>query len=503
MTIQDAAPPQTEQKRTIDVHNPITGAVIGQITAADEADVQAAVERARVAQVAWGALDVRERARLMRTWQDKLWARREEIINTIWNEAGKPYGAAFTECVGVDNQLAYYTSRAHRILRPKKRQTLIPFVMRGEVVYKPYGVVGVISAWNYPYFLPMIDSTAALLAGNAVILKASEITPFTSRLAVSIAHEAGIPRDVFQIVEGDGQTGKALVDHVDYVAFTGSTATGRKIAVQAAGRLIPYTLELGGKDPAIVMADADLDMAASRVITGAWENAGQACLSIERVYVEAPIYDAFLQKVLDYAKQFKFDASKHAYMGTMINQRELERSKQHLEDAVAKGAKVLWGGQPRPDLGPQFFEPTVLVDVDHSMTIMREETFGPMLPIMKVNSVEEAIRLANDTDYGLGATVYSKDFAKAREVCLRLNAGETNVNRFVMGIGTPDVPSGGMKQSGIGRRNGPEGLLKYTQMQAVMIDTMRGQRPGLNVLDPVTKITLLFLRRLRRVFPWV
>ncbi len=503
MAIQDAAPPQIEQKRTIDVYNPITGAVIGQITAADEADVQAAVERARVAQAAWGALDVRERARLMRTWQDKLWARREEIIDTIWNEAGKPYGAAFTECVGVDNQLAYYTSRAHRILRPKRRRALIPFVMRGEVVYKPYGVVGVISAWNYPYFLPMIDSTAALLAGNAVILKASEVTPFTSRLAVSIAHESGIPRDVFQIVEGDGQTGKALVDHVDYVAFTGSTATGRKIAVQAAGRLIPYTLELGGKDPAIVMADADLDMAASRVITGAWENAGQACLSIERVYVEAPIYDAFVQKVLDYAKQFKFDASKHAYMGTMINQRELERSKAHLEDAIAKGAKVLWGGKPRPDLGPQFFEPTVLVDVDHSMTIMREETFGPMLPIMKVKSVEEAIQLANDTDYGLGATVYSKDFAKAREVCLRLNAGETNVNRFVMGIATPDVPSGGMKQSGIGRRNGPEGLLKYTQMQAVMIDTLLAQRPGLNVLDPITKVTLLFLRQLRRVFPWV
>lgn len=503
MVIQDAAPPQTEHKRTIDVYNPITGAVIGSITAASEADVQAAVERARVAQIAWGALDVRERARLMRTWQDKLWARREEIIETIWNEAGKPYGAAFTECVGVDNQLAYYTSHAHRILRPKKRRTLIPFVMRGEVVYKPYGVVGVISAWNYPYFLPMIDSTAALLAGNAVILKASEITPFTSRLAVSIAHEAGIPHDVFQVVEGDGLTGKAIVDHVDYVAFTGSTATGRKIAVQAAGRLIPYTLELGGKDPAIVMADADLDMAASRVITGAWENAGQACLSIERVYVEAPIYDAFVQKVLDYAKQFKFDASKHAYMGTMINQREMERSQEHLADAVAKGARVLWGGKPRPDLGPQFFEPTVLVDVDHSMTIMREETFGPMLPIMKVNSVDEAIRLANDTDYGLGATVYSTDFAKAREVCLRLNAGETNVNRFVMGIGTPDVPSGGMKQSGVGRRNGPEGLLKYTQTQAVMIDTMRAQKPGLNVLDPVTKATLLFLRRLRRVVPWV
>jgi succinate-semialdehyde dehydrogenase/glutarate-semialdehyde dehydrogenase len=503
MVIQDAAPPQTEHKRTIDVYNPITGAVIGSITAADKADVQAAVERARVAQIAWGALDVRERARIMRTWQDKLWARREEFIQTIWNEAGKPYGAAFTECVGVDNQLGYYIPRAHRILRPKKRQPLIPFVMRGEVVYKPYGVVGVISAWNYPYFLPMIDSTAALLAGNAVVLKASEVTPFTSRLAVSIAHEAGIPHDVFQLVEGDGQTGQALVDCVDYVAFTGSTATGRKIAVQAAARLIPYTLELGGKDPAIVMADADLDMAASRVITGAWENAGQACLSIERVYVEAPIYDAFVQKVLEYAKKFKFDASQQAYMGTLINRRELERSQAHLEDAIAKGAKVIWGGKPRPDLGPQFFEPTVLVDVDHSMTIMREETFGPMLPIMKVNSVEEAIRLANDTDYGLGATVYSKDFAKAREVCLQLNAGETNVNRFVMGIGTPDVPSGGMKQSGIGRRNGPEGLLKYTQMQAVMVDTMRGQRPDLNTLDTVTKATLLILRRLRRVFPWV
>jgi len=503
MVIQDAAPSQTEQKRTIDVHNPITGAVIGTITAADAADVQAAAERARLAQIAWGALDVRERARLMRAFQDRLWARREEIIQTIWNEAGKPYGAAFTECVGVDNQLAYYTSRAHRILRPQKRRPTIPLVMRGEVHYKPYGVVGVISAWNYPYFLPMIDSTAALLAGNAVLLKPSEITPFTSHLAVSIAHEVGIPRDVFQVVDGDGQTGQALVDCVDYVAFTGSTATGRKIAVQAAGRLIPYTLELGGKDPAIVMADADLDMAAARVITGAWENAGQACLSIERVYVEAPIYDAFVEKVLHYAKQFKFDASKHAYMGTMINQRELQRSQEHLADAVAKGAKVLWGGKPRPDLGPQFFEPTVLVDVDHSMLIMREETFGPMLPIMKVANVEEAIQLANDTPYGLGATVYSTNLAKAREVCLRLNAGETNVNRFVMGIGTPDVPSGGMKQSGIGRRNGPEGLLKYTQAQAVMVDTLFGQRPSLNVLDPTTKLTLLLLRRLRRVFPFI
>lgn len=493
----------TTDRRTITVENPSTLEAVGTIQVATPDEVQQAVDRARYAQIAWGALPVKERLTLMRAWQDRLWAHREEIIATIWKEAGKPYGAAFTECVGVDNQLSYYWATAAKTLRPKKRRSLIPFVMRGEVHYRPYGVVGVISAWNYPFFLPMIDSTAALAAGNAVVLKASEVTPFTSRLAVKLAHEAGIPRDVFQIVEGDGSTGKALVDGVDYVAFTGSTATGRKIAVQAAGRLIPYSLELGGKDPAIVLDDADMDMAASRVITGAWENAGQACLSIERVYVEAPVYDRFVAKVLDYARQFKFDNTQHAYMGTMINEAEINRAEAHLQDAVAKGATVLWGGKRRPDLGPRYFEPTVLTDVDHSMTIMRDETFGPMLPIMKVASVDEAIRLANDTTYGLGATVFSSNMARAKAVTLRLKAGETDINRFVMGIGTPAIPSGGMGDSGIGRRNGPEGLLKYTQMQAVMTDTMLAQQPGLNVLDKTTLATLMMLRRVRRILPFV
>ena len=495
--------PVQSATKTLDVTNPTTGKSIGSITIHTAEDVQTAVDRARFAQIAWAALTVKQRMKLVRAWQDNLWAHREEIIETIWKEAGKPHGAAFTECMGVDNQLAYYYSHAHKILNPKRRHALIPVVMRGEVYYKPYGVVGVISPWNYPMFLPMIDSAAALIAGNAVVLKPSEITPLTSLLAFKMAHEVGISPDLLQVITGDGSTGKALVDCVDYVAFTGSTATGRKVAVQAAGRLIPYSLELGGKDPAIVLDDADMDMAAARVITGAWENAGQACLSVERVYVQAPVYDKFVGKVLEYANKFKFDNSQHAYMGTMINEADLKRTEAHLQDAVAKGAKVIFGGKRRPDLGPQFFEPTVLVDVDHSMDVMRDETFGPLLPIMKVDSVDQAVQLANDTEYGLGSTVYSTNMQRAKDIGLRLNSGEMGINHFVMGIATPAMPSGGMKQSGIGRRNGAEGLLKYTQMQAVMTDTMLAQQPSLNVLDKVTMASLLVLRRVRRWIPFI
>jgi acyl-CoA reductase-like NAD-dependent aldehyde dehydrogenase len=489
--------------RAIDVRNPVTGEIVGTFPVMGHEEVRAAVERARLAQIPWGAMEPRQRMKLVNAWRQRLWDHQQELLNTIWKEIAKPYAAAFAEIMGVDNLLAYYSNIAHKTLKPRKRRSLIPLVLRGEVHYRPYGVVGVISPWNYPYLLPLFDVSAALIAGNAVVLKPSEVSPMSSTRAFELAHEAGIPHDLLQVVYGDGSTGSALIDYVDYVSFTGSTATGRKVAVQAAQRLIPYSLELGGKDPAIVLSDADLDMAAVRVITGAWENAGQACLSIERVYVEEPVYDAFLNKVQEYARQFKFGADINDYMGTMINEREVIRTEEHVRDAVEKGAKVVLGGKRRPDLGPRFFEPTVLVDVNHDMLVMQEETFGPLMPIMKVKNAEEAISLANDTSYGLGANVFSKNLRRAKEIAARLNAGESNINRFVQGIATPAVPSGGMRQSGIGRRNGPEGLLKYTQPQALMTDTLLAQKPDLNVLDRMTLFSLLTLRRIRRVLPFI
>lgn len=489
----------------IAVINPITGALVGRVPNTPPEAVQAAVERARQAQKAWAARSIQERGAVLRRWGDMLWADRHNAMKILRSETGKVDTGAYLEVMAVGLTLDYYVPNAPRILSPKRRTPLFPGIQYGTVYYRPYGVVGMISPWNYPLYLALTDAIPALLAGNTVVFKPSELTPHILLYAVDLMHRAGVPQDVAQVVTGAGATGGALVEHVDYIAFTGSTATGRRVAMRAAERLIPFSLEMGGKSPMIVLADADLERAATGVFVGGVENAGQMCISIERIYVEAPIYDAFVDRVKAHAARLTIGAGDgfDVHVGSMTTERELLRSERHIADALAKGATLLSGGRRRPDLGPLFFEPAILVNVDHTMDVMREETFGPVLPIMKVRDVEEALRLANDSIYGLSSTVWTRDLRRGEQLAARIEAGDVGINRAALQTGSMRMPWGGRKQSGMGRRNGPEGLLRYVTPQSVIVDRMILSKPSLTLLDPLTHTGLLLMRRVRRVLPFV
>ncbi|MGB7337576.1 MAG: succinic semialdehyde dehydrogenase, partial [Phototrophicaceae bacterium] len=486
MAVMDRSQAASIERDTIDVINPVTQTVIDTIIVQTADDVADAVERARFAQTAWGKLTVNERTFFIRRWLDLIWERQAEGIKLLRLENGKSDGGAFIEFMTVDSIGQYFIHHAASILKPEGRKSIFPVIQQAKVFHKPHGVVGIISPWNYPFAIPFMDMIPALIAGNTVVLKPSEITPLIAAWGVDLMHEAGIPRDVVQVVQGDGRTGSALVNTVDYIQFTGSTATGKKVGQTAVERLIPYSLELGGKDPAIVLNDADPNATAIGLIQGAFENSGQMCISIERVYVEERIYDAIIDRLKHYAPKIKLSAKDgfDVVVGSMTNRAELERTQAHLDDAIKKGAKIIVGGNPRPDLGPLFFEPTILVDVDHSMDIMRDETFGPVMPIMKVKDETEAIRLANDSEYGLSASVYSNDLKHAQAVALQINSGDVSVNKAQYATGTPSLPSGGQKMSGTGRRNGREGLLKYTASQSIVLDNLMGAEDSLLIATP-------------------
>ncbi|MGJ3237323.1 MAG: succinic semialdehyde dehydrogenase [Anaerolineae bacterium] len=505
MTVVERNEQHTAQQDYIDVFNPVTDERIGTIPVTNAEQVADAVERARFAQQAWVKLTVGERAHFIRRWLDLLWQRQSEGIRILRRENGKTDGGAFLEFITVDNVGQYYINHAADILKPQRRASLFPIVQWATVHRKAHGVVGIITPWNYPFALPFMDMLPALIAGNTVILKPSEITPFIAGWGVNLMVDAGIPRDVVQVVQGDGRTGQALLDGVDYVQFTGSARTGKLVAQRAVERLIPYSLELGGKDPAIVLNDADPEMTAIGLIQGAFENSGQMCISIERVYVEAGIYPQLIECLQHHARAIKQGAGDgmEVIVGSMTNQADLDRTRAHLDDAVKKGAQILVGGNPRPDLGPLFFEPTILVDVDHSMDIMRDETFGPVMPIMKVRDADEAIRLANDTEYGLSASIFSKNLKRAHELALRIDSGDVSVNRAQYATGTPSLPTGGQRMSGTGRRNGREGLLKYTAPQSILLDNMLGAEKSLQIATPFVMRMIKLLRLVRRYVPFV
>jgi len=505
MAVVDRSEQETDQRDYLDVINPVTQDVIGQIPVTEAEEVADTVERARFAQRAWAKLTVKERARFVRRWLDILWEHQDEGIKVLRRENGKTDGGAFIEFMMVDNIGQYYIHHAERILKPKRRPSLFPGIQWAKLFYKPRGVVGIISPWNYPFALPFMDMLPALIAGNTIVLKPSEVTPFIAAWAVDLMYEAGIPRDVVQVVQGDGRTGSALVDHVDYVQFTGSAAVGRIVGKKAVDRLIPFSLELGGKDPAIVLADADPDKASIGLIQGAFENSGQVCISIERVYVEEGIYEPLIERLQHNMKRITQNAGDgmDVVVGSMTNQAELDRTQAHLDDAVKKGAKIIVGGNPRPDLGALFFEPTILVDVDHSMDIMRIETFGPVMPIMKVKDSNEAIRLANDTDFGLSASIFSSNLKRAQDIALQIDTGDVSVNRAQYAIGTPSIPSGGQRESGMGRRNGAEGILKYTASQSIVLDNLIGAEKELQIATPFAVTVIKALRVIRRYIPFI
>jgi succinate-semialdehyde dehydrogenase/glutarate-semialdehyde dehydrogenase len=489
----------------IAVKNPVTGETIGSVPVISREEVRAVVDNARAAQPNWEARGAKERARLLKAWGEALWRDRETAIQMIRRETGKSKGSAYAEVAVIDSTITYYAHHGPRLLRPQARPAAFPIRQRTRVYFKPYGVAGFIAPWNYPLLNAFIDLIPALIAGNTAVLKPSEITPFKAHYAVDLMYCAGIPQDVIQIVTGDGRTGEALIDHVDYVSFTGSTATGRKVAVRAAERLIPYSLELGGKDPLIVLKDADLDLAASGALMGAMENAGQTCVSTERVYVEDAVYDAFIERIVHYAGQMRLGTENDydTHVGSMTNERELRRTEEHIRDAVKKGARILSGGERRPDLGELFHEPTVLVDVDHTMKVMQEETFGPILPIMRVKDADEAIQLANDNEYGLSACIYTRNFRRGEELATRIESGDVVLNRPQMTFGTLSVPMGGVKNSGVGRRNGPEGLMRFVKPQSIVVDRALLAKPALTQADPLTRFGVDAMRMVRRFLPFI
>ncbi len=496
----------TDTLPRFEIRNPVTSQTIGTLPILDADALRAAAARARAAQPAWEALGVKRRALLMRAWIDALWMRDHELVAVLRRETGKTYHDAIGELFSTDVIAIYYAQHAARILRPYRGTPIFPIIQRVDVEYRAHGVVGMIAPWNYPLLNIAFELVAALVAGNAVLVKPSELTPYTALFIIDMLHRVGVPKDVVQIVPGDGTTGAALVDVVDYVHVTGSTATGRKVAMRAAERLIPYSLELGGKAPMIILRDADLDLAATATLVGALQNAGQACVAIERVYVEAPIYEQYLERLRHHAAKLKIGTGGDGYgihVGSMEHERELLRTERQLADALAKGARLVYGGKRRPDLGPLFFEPTILADVDHTMDVMTKETFGPIIPVMHVRDGDEAVALANDSDYGLSSAIYTRDLAGGRALARRIQAGDVAINRVLINVTTAGMPSGGVKDSGIGRRNGAPGLLRFVTTHAVMTDKLVFNPPTLAVLDPITRLGVHTMRHLRRWLPFL
>lgn len=458
---------------TIAVENPATGATIREVPVTPPEDVAAIVDRARAAQPAWEALGYEGRGRILKRAQQWLIQHAEEVTDTIVAETGKAReDAMLVEVAYGINALGFWPRKAPKWLADERVRSTNPFVFGRTMVvrYRPVGVVGVIGPWNYPLVNSVGDAIPALAAGNTVVVKPSEVTPLTSLLFERGLHESGLPEGVFQVAVGTGETGAVLIDHVDMVMFTGSTRTGRKVMERAAQTLTPVSLELGGKDPMIVLADADLERAANAAVYYSMQNGGQTCISIERVYVEAPVYDEFVAKVAEKTRALRQGPPSGAGsidVGAMTFPPQVEIVEQHVQQARDAGARVLTGGRRRPGAG-RFYEPTIIADADHSMTAMREETFGPTLPIMKVADVDEAVRQANDSPYGLGAAVFTKDLAKGERVARRVDAGAVCVNDAAINYLALELPMGGWKTSGLGVRHGRAGLKKYTRQQALM-----------------------------------
>ncbi|AKU15248.1 aldehyde dehydrogenase family protein [Luteipulveratus mongoliensis] len=454
----------------ISVENPSTGETIRQVPSLSEGEVDSLVYRARAAQPAWEALGFAGRRRYFKRMQKWLLEHREQIARQIHAENGKSMEEATIEVAYGVLAASFWARKAEAYLKDEHPHTSSPFAIgrRLTIRYAPLGVIGVIGPWNNPLLNNFGDVIPALAAGNAVILKPSEITPLVSLLMAEMVEEIGLPKDVFIVATGAGETGAALVERVDGLMFTGSTRTGKKVAARCGERLIPCSLELGGKDPLIVLADADLDRAANLAVFSAMHNTGQTCTSTERVYVEAPVYDEFVAKVTETFKALRVGESTEfgtSDSGALTFPPQLDIVQRHVKDALDKGAKALTGGRIRTG---RFFEPTVLVDVEQDMACMREETFGPTMPIMKVESAEEAIRLANDTSYGLQASIFSRDGKRAEQLARQIEAGTVTINDSLANYFALELPMGGWKDSGLGSRHGREGIRKFTRRQSLM-----------------------------------
>ncbi|MGO9511961.1 MAG: aldehyde dehydrogenase family protein [Mycobacterium sp.] len=465
MSIDQLSPSGTE---VVEVRNPATGELVGSVAVQSAEAVAVVVQELRTHQSSWEALGPDGRAVWLRKFRNWLLDNESHLIDLVAAETGKPRAEARFEVMLTCDAINYYADRARKYLAEKKFRPhgALTSTKRLTSVYRPYPVVGVITPWNFPLLIPGVDAVAALLAGASVLVKPSEVTPLSACELARGWEQIGAP-PVLACVTGLGATGAAVVESVDMVQFTGSTRTGRAIAARAGERLIPCGVELGGKDPAIVLADADLSRAANGIAWGALFNSGQACISVERVYVEAPVYDRFValltERVLS-IRQGVDNGSYSADVGPLVTEQQAQIVRGHIQDAVTRGATIATGGKATGG----FFEPTILLDVDHSMACMRDETFGPTIPVMKVANEEEAIRLANDSQYGLSATVWTKDIDRGRDIAHRLEAGAVNINDAYSNLFCFPLPHGGWKNSGLGSRlGGPQGIRKYCRQQAI------------------------------------
>lgn len=459
---------------TIQVRNPATLELVKELPVASPAAVAAAVAQARQAQAGWQHTSFTERASLLYRLRDLLLDDGDKLADILTSETGRPRAEVYgNELFYLCDAIGAWAKNSKGYLRRRKISPSFPLVKANKVysTYAPLGVIGIISPWNFPLTLTLGEALPALMAGNAVVIKPSELTPLSALYGADLAVKAGFPKDLLQIVVGYGDTGQALVDHADMIAFTGSVETGKRVMHRATDRLIPVSLELGGKDPMIVLKEADLDRAAGACVWGALMNCGQACTSIERVYVEAPVYTAFVDKVVSRVKALRQGKSTDEVdVGCMTSEAQFNKVAAQVDEARAKGAKALTGGRRNPGLPGYYYEPTVLVDVDHSMSVMAEETFGPVIPIMQVKDAEEAVRLANDCRYGLGASIFTRDKTAAATLAEKIDSGAVCVNDSLVNFIVLEAPMGGRKDSGFGHRHGAEGIRKYCQQKTVVVN---------------------------------
>ncbi len=490
--------------RQIEVHNPATGQVIASVPALSPEEVEGVVARARAAQPGWEALGFEGRGQVLRRAQKWVVDNTERIAQTIVSENGKAYEDALLAEVGyAASAFGHWAKHAPKYLADERIRSSSPFVLGRKLVvrYAPVGVAGVIGPWNYPLTNAFGDCIPALAAGNSCVLKPASLTPLTSLLMAEGLRECGMPDDVFLVAVGGGDVGGELIDHVDSVMFTGSAEVGRKVMERAAKTLTPVSLELGGKDPMLVLADADLERAANAAVHYSMQNGGQTCVSVERVYVEEPAYDDFVGRVERKMRDLRHGAPGGPGaidVGAITSPPQVDLIDGHVRDALGKGARALVGG--RRGNGPgDFYEPTLLVDVDHSMECMTEETFGPTLPVMKVRDAEEGVRLANDSTYGLQASVWTKDVAKGERLARMIEAGVVCVNDAQVNYVALELPMGGWKSSGLGSRHGADGIRKYTKKQALLVTRFAPKR-DLHMLPYKARTTKLLDRVLRLVY---
>jgi acyl-CoA reductase-like NAD-dependent aldehyde dehydrogenase len=457
--------PTTSEK--IESRNPTTGEIVGTVPVMGADEVAAAVARARELAATWGAVPVKRRARHLKAIRAEVANGSEELAALVAAETGKPVPDALFEVFALCLFLGHAAKLAPDALARQAVSSSPVWLKRAWVEYSPLGVIGQITPWNYPVGITGQALPFALAAGNAVVIKPSELAPMTTLCLARLVNQAG--EDLVEVVTGDGSTGDALVrSGVDKVVFTGSVATGRHIMAAAADTLTPVILELGGKDPLIVCADADITKAAKAAAGGAFSNAGQTCMAPERAFVDAAVYDRFVDAVLDATRALRVGSGADDHVGPLTRADQIPVLEQRLREAQDAGARVVAGGHRLEDLGPSFFAPTVVVDVDPSMTLLREESFGPILPIMRVSGSDEAVRLANDSTFGLNASVFTKSRRNARSIGRRLEVGGVNLDDALVGSAVPALPFGGEKRSGMGRLQGVEGLRELSRSRSVV-----------------------------------